>query len=297
MLTEEQLLTKEQLLTVVRHAPLVSIDLVVRNAEGQLLLGLRRNEPAQDYWFVPGGRIAKGESLDDAFARITLAELGSSLPRAQARLLGPFTHIYSTNFAKEPGVGTHYVVLAYEVDSRALPAQLPHKQHSDYRWWFNAEAALSDRVHPNNLAYFLMEPPSIVRPEAGFIAQYAALNDRRNSFNQLLWQAPALSITAQAFLFTIIFGKDVSLEAQMASAGLALVTALASLHLLWKHRLGEVDMARRLTEMEHSAHLRDFNATPKGPWYESSYRVWQALLSGFGLVAAFVIVWRLRCGT
>ncbi len=56
---------------IVAHAPLVSIDLVVRNARGEMLLGLRRNRPAQDYWFAPGGRIGKDERLADAFHRIT----------------------------------------------------------------------------------------------------------------------------------------------------------------------------------------------------------------------------------
>jgi hypothetical protein len=42
---------------VVRLAPLVSIDLVTRNANGHVLVGLRNNEPAKGVYFVPGGRI------------------------------------------------------------------------------------------------------------------------------------------------------------------------------------------------------------------------------------------------
>jgi colanic acid biosynthesis protein WcaH len=76
--------------TVISNAPLISIDLVVKNSQGQYLLGYRTNRPAKNYWFVPGGRIHKNESMDAAFLRLTEAELGSKLARKSARFLGPY---------------------------------------------------------------------------------------------------------------------------------------------------------------------------------------------------------------
>ena len=52
---------------IIKNAPLVSIDLIVKNREGKILLGLRINKPAQNTWFVPGGRIRKDETLDSVF--------------------------------------------------------------------------------------------------------------------------------------------------------------------------------------------------------------------------------------
>ncbi|NMU26793.1 NUDIX domain-containing protein, partial [Vibrio parahaemolyticus] len=69
-------LDKETFSLVVRSTPLVSIDLVIENAQGQTLLGLRNNRPAQGFWFVPGGRVLKGESLKDAFLRLCQDEVG-----------------------------------------------------------------------------------------------------------------------------------------------------------------------------------------------------------------------------
>ncbi len=57
--------------TIIEHAPLISIDLVVENKQGEVLLGRRNNRPAQGYWFVPGGRILKDELMSDAFKRLT----------------------------------------------------------------------------------------------------------------------------------------------------------------------------------------------------------------------------------
>src|SRR5438067_1704323 len=108
-------LNKDDFLALVEHAPLVSIDLIVRDSDGQVLLGFRRNEPAKNSWFVPGGRIYKDERIEAAFQRISSTELGHSQAIEDAHFLGVFQHFYSTNFAENGKFGTHYVVLAYEL--------------------------------------------------------------------------------------------------------------------------------------------------------------------------------------
>ncbi|MBW8834431.1 MAG: NUDIX domain-containing protein, partial [Burkholderia sp.] len=97
------MLTEIDFLDVVRLTPLVAIDLLVRDADGRVLLGHRRNRPARGTWFVPGGRILKDETLDAAFSRIADAELGiAKLARSSARFEGVVEHHYSDNFAGEP---------------------------------------------------------------------------------------------------------------------------------------------------------------------------------------------------
>ena len=59
-------LAHSDFLAVVAHAPLVSLDLVVRDPDGCVLVGLRTNRPAQGSWFVPGGRIYKNERVAEA---------------------------------------------------------------------------------------------------------------------------------------------------------------------------------------------------------------------------------------
>jgi colanic acid biosynthesis protein WcaH len=71
-------LDKETFSTVIESTPLVSIDLVIKNQQGQALLGQRLNRPAKGFWFVPGGRVLKNESLAAAFKRLTLDELGQN---------------------------------------------------------------------------------------------------------------------------------------------------------------------------------------------------------------------------
>lgn len=149
------MLTEIDFLDVVRLTPLVAIDLIVRDADGRILIGHRRNRPARGTWFVPGGRILKDETLDAAFARIADAELGiAKLARSSARFEGVFEHHYSDNFAEEPGVSTHYIVLAYALSPGNTQQIGRPDQHSDYLWLTPAELFAHPDVHENTKAYF-----------------------------------------------------------------------------------------------------------------------------------------------
>jgi colanic acid biosynthesis protein WcaH len=144
-------LTERQFLNIVDNAPLIAIDLVVKNAAGGILVGFRVNQPAKDTWFTPGGRIRKNETLQEAYGRLSQAELGERQSINEAQLIGVFTHRYDTNFAGIDGISTHYVVLAYEFKAAPEITSLPTSQHSKWRW---ARADERDSVHANVAAYF-----------------------------------------------------------------------------------------------------------------------------------------------
>lgn len=287
-------ITKQQFIEIVARAPLVSIDLVVRNAKGKLLLGLRRNEPAVEMWFVPGGRIHKNESLDEAFVRISSNELGQRFYRSEARFIGVFEHRYDTNFLGKSGIGTHYVVLAYEICASIPLEDLPNTQHLEFQWFSQEEAKNNSKVHQHILPYFT----AVCRDQV-FLSQYAVLNARRDSFNSLLWQTPVLSLTAQAFLFIIALSQNVNDIARKMAATLALIVAIASIQLLVKHRFGEVDNAKLLQKLEEREKLIPINEkrVPKRTWNPetwvarlSSYWIWVALLLVFGICALLILI-------
>jgi len=147
-------LNDQDFLKVIAATPLVSIDLIIRDSKGQILLGLRNNKPAQGYWFVPGGRVRKNERLKSTFERLCRDELVLDIDYSKARLLGAYEHIYDDNFLNDASVNTHYVVLGYElVLHDEFDARLDD-QHSDQRWWSLDELLASDEVHGNTKAYF-----------------------------------------------------------------------------------------------------------------------------------------------
>lgn len=151
------MLAREEFLFVVKSGPLVSIDLIARRPDGAVLLGYRRNRPAQGFWFVPGGRILKGERLADALVRIVRRELGEAVPVAGWRGAGVYEHLYDDNFAGVEGVGTHYVVLPHRLDVAADVVFAPDDQHDALRWFAVDELMAREDVHAYTKAYFIAD--------------------------------------------------------------------------------------------------------------------------------------------
>jgi colanic acid biosynthesis protein WcaH len=147
-------LSHDELRGIVRLAPLVAIDLVIRNSRNEALLGLRNNEPAKGFYFVPGGMILKGERLAGAFARILKNETNLSGRIEDARLVGAFEHFYDNNRFGDPDYDTHYVVIGYELKLADTAALKMDAQHSELRWWTQSELLDSPQVHDNAKAYF-----------------------------------------------------------------------------------------------------------------------------------------------
>ena len=283
-------LDDDNFLKIIAATPLVSIDLIVKDRNGRILMGRRKNRPAIRAWFVPGGRIRKGENVDSALTRIGKSELGIHLTRKNGRFLGVFDHIYETNFANVESITTQYVVLAYEYDRDLDRKKLPIDQHSDWKWVCESH---SGEAHKYSAAYF---------DTAGGMDDvvYSVLNARRDAFNNMLWQTPVLSLLAQAFLFAIILSKDTKPHARFVAALLALGTSAASLHLLVKHRKGEETLARQLHANEKATGRYPANRRLiHKNWLirRSSYKIWLIILLLFGiasLVAIFFPSWLVR---
>ena len=146
-------LEKDIFTTVIRSTPLVSIDLIVEDSQGNVLLGMRNNRPAKGYWFVPGGRILKDETMQAAFTRLTETELGVKLKLNDATFIGPYQHFYQ-DYVFGDDVSTHYVVLAYRIVVGREELALPREQHSQYKWFTKKEISECPNVHVHSKWYF-----------------------------------------------------------------------------------------------------------------------------------------------
>ncbi|MHA5057144.1 GDP-mannose mannosyl hydrolase [Acinetobacter schindleri] len=146
-------LPDETFKSVIQHTPLISIDLIVRNEQGEVLLGKRVNAPAKGYWFVPGGRVRKNETLDNAFVRLVREELGieSGITRADAKFLGVFEHFYDDCvFGDE--VSTHYIVLGYLLDLEKIKIR-SSLQHCKFVWMNSKSLDNGLCIHINSIGY------------------------------------------------------------------------------------------------------------------------------------------------
>lgn len=128
------------------------------------------------------------------------------------------------------------------------------------------------------------------------IVVYQAVAARRMQWDALLWQVPALSLTAQAFLFTIALGPDSSRYARIIASALAIVMSVLSLYLMARHRQAEITDAHWLADYEqrcfgHQVHgptwAQRRNQTPTVSWLTRyrAFSVWMTGLSAFGIAA------------
>ena len=141
---------------VVSRTPLISIDLIVKDHLGRVLVGKRTNRPAQGFWFVPGGRVLKNETLSAAFMRLTKDELGVSYRIEDVVYKGLYEHFYDDSALNE-AISTHYVVNAFVIELTNDMNSLPQEQHSAYRWLSEAEFLSADDVHIHSKWYFMNE--------------------------------------------------------------------------------------------------------------------------------------------
>ena len=122
--------------------------------------------------------------------------------------------------------------------------------------------------------------------------QYQLLASRRESYDLMLWQTPVISLTAQAFLFTIALGTGPALGRVLASV-LALAAGLASLHLLGKHRTFELHYANLLRLCERGLGLEVIHerpTIPSGLLACPAYTVWKLTFILFAVAAVGVAV-------
>jgi hypothetical protein len=84
-------------------------------------------------------------------------------------------------------------------------------------------------------------------------AVYQAVSARRISFDQMMWQVPALSLTAQSLLVAVSVNRDVDRLVRALALVLAIAFALLSMQLMAKQRFHEQVDSRYLAKWERAA--------------------------------------------
>ncbi|MET8425556.1 hypothetical protein [Nocardia sp. NPDC004860] len=151
------------------------------------------------------------------------------------------------------------------------------------------------------------EPSSPRSPDLELV--YFAVADRHLQYENLLWQVPALSLTAQAFLFSIAMGAGNDPVARVVSSLLALIVSIMSIMLMASHRLAGRKDELWLERFEQNeldvgtwgAHgaafarrqdIADLDAGLVGKLtpMRQMFKVWVVGLGCFGVAAVFMIL-------
>lgn len=188
----------QQFKRVVRDSVLVSLDLLVVNDRNEVLLGLRKNSPAKGWLFVPGGRVRKGEAMQHALQRISTTETGMNLSKEEGALYGIYDHIYPENAFGEPGVSTHYVVIACLFHLRSFIPGPCDDQHEALRMMSVPELLAHPRVHAYARNYFVADSTNLFLGADNSLARRAPFVQETNEGGVIAaeiiaanWKAPA----------------------------------------------------------------------------------------------------------
>lgn len=157
-------LSESDFYTAGRLTQFVSVDLLVYY-ENRLLLGMRKNNPAKNIYFVPGSKLYKEEFITEGLQRTAKNELGIELNTDKVVKLGLYEHIYDNNF-RDDEYGVHYVVIPIEYklsDEEYLTltkSSVFYKQHDCILWIEPSELLQRNDVHKYVKYYFTQNPPN-----------------------------------------------------------------------------------------------------------------------------------------
>lgn len=118
---------------IVKVMPITCVDLVVVDDLGRVLLLKRKNEPARDEWWFPGGRVYYLETRLDAAARKLREECG--LEALQLVELGTFDVIVERS---DTGNKLHGVTTVYIANVSSITFTLDG-QNTDAEWRFPSD--------------------------------------------------------------------------------------------------------------------------------------------------------------
>jgi len=66
----------EQYKEILSVMPIFCVDIIIQNGRGEYLLVKRSNEPLKEEWWIIGGRVLKGETMEEAVVRKVKQETG-----------------------------------------------------------------------------------------------------------------------------------------------------------------------------------------------------------------------------
>ncbi len=108
----------------------VGVAAVIWNQAGQVLLIRRTKEPRIGQWSLPGGKVERGERLEEALCREIREETG-----LEVEILGLAGVAETIDDAGAGAAGSHYVLIDYGV--RAVSGQARAASDAADATWFD----------------------------------------------------------------------------------------------------------------------------------------------------------------
>lgn len=119
-------LPDEKFREIERLVPLASFNIIIMDEEGRILLMKRTNEPAKGLYWYPGGRIKRGQSLEEALKEQVKEETG--LSQSQVEVI-KVASVDSVLFKSRHTININFLLKKKKDSEVKLDPQ-----HSDFKW-------------------------------------------------------------------------------------------------------------------------------------------------------------------
>ena len=125
-------LPEEDYKRVLGLVPVACVDVVV-TLGNKFLLGKRINEPGKGLWWIPGGRVFKGETLEETAIRKIMEELGFETRREGFEILTAKETIFENSAID--GVSSHTINSVFLLRLNEKPViNLENSDFSETKW-------------------------------------------------------------------------------------------------------------------------------------------------------------------
>ncbi len=112
---------------ITRLVPIACVDLIVTNNKGEILLLRRKNEPAKNEWWFPGGRVHFMETRKDAALRKLKEECG--LRGKIEKEIGTYDLVPESGSHQR----LHAITTAFQIHANGIHVKID-SQSADYKW-------------------------------------------------------------------------------------------------------------------------------------------------------------------
>ena len=129
----KKILPEEIYKEVLRTMVVPCADVVLRNSRGEFLLIKRDREPMKGQWWLIGGRMQKGETIENCAKRKLREEVGIREVR-NIFPMGFYEEFFeASHFEDTEGIHTISFVFLADIGDDKIDVQLD-SQSSDYKW-------------------------------------------------------------------------------------------------------------------------------------------------------------------
>ncbi|MDR1264173.1 MAG: NUDIX hydrolase family protein [Propionibacteriaceae bacterium] len=249
--SQKGLLSEKDYRSITAQTPVACVDILpimIDHDTGLVAqVGLiKRVFQDREVWCHLGGRVLLDEHLDHAALRHVNATIGDLPESAQLSREPFFTNQFFRR--REQGFGfdpsKHAIATCYTLTmpSRAVVTVSEEGEALAFQW-FPRECLPAGDLWPGTAEMVA------ALPEYNLALVYESLHADYVSHNELMWQTPALAMTAMAFLLTIAL-SDAPTIARVLAGGLSAFTAVAGAQLFAKHSANQLAKADQLWHYE-----------------------------------------------